>query len=308
MASMLDFYPPPLVPSDDPFAAARKVLPDIGPMLTVAPPSATQPVQNLGLDIAKWAAKPVTDSMRVLRGEMGEREQQDFLLESLIGLAGPPLGKAGLIGMLAAASERGAGSVARRAAALAMDEASRLARAREMGFDPNLRFYHGTAADFTAFNPEKAVATSGAEPARMGVWAARNPEVAAEFAEMAANNSQAGQRLIPLVHRADKRAVLTLDGSETNQEIAATLGHAWDNGYDAVVMRNYTSPGGRNPEDILVVKGANQLRSPNAAFDPAKKDSGNLLASLAGLGLVGAGISNSDLAKALMAPTPQLTQ
>jgi hypothetical protein len=39
----------------------------------------------------------------------------------------------------------------------------------------------------------------------------------------------------------------------------------------------------------MVARDPAQLRSPNAAFDPAKKDSANLLAS--GAGILGAGYS-----------------
>jgi hypothetical protein len=64
------------------------------------------------------------------------------------------------------------------------------------------------------------------------------------------------------------------------------------------MLRNYTSPGGRSG-DILVVKDPAQLRSPNAKFDPAKRNSNDLSASIAGL--LGSGAAVDPLGEA----TPQ---
>jgi hypothetical protein len=80
--------------------------------------------------------------------------------------------------------------------------------------------------------------------------------------------------------------VIHLTGEEKNLEIAATLRDAWDNGYDAVMMKNYTTPGGQGGRTILVVKEPSQLRSPNAKFDPAKRDSSDLLAGIAAGGVM----------------------
>ena len=74
---------------------------------------------------------------------------------------------------------------------------------------------------------------------------------------------------------------MTLQGGEKNHEIAATLAQAWDDGYTSVLLKNYTSPGGKKG-DILVVRDPSQLRSPYAVFDPAKRDSADLLAGFAG--------------------------
>ena len=68
-------------------------------------------------------------------------------------------------------------------------------------------------------------------------------------------------------------------------EIQASLKKAWDQRYDAVMVKNYTSPDGRTGT-VLVVKDLAQLRSPNARFDPAKRDSSDLLAGVAGAGIL----------------------
>jgi len=66
------------------------------------------------------------------------------------------------------------------------------------------------------------------------------------------------------------------------EEIQASLKQAWNQGHDAVMLRNYTAPGGRSG-DILVVKDPAQLRSPTAKFDPRKRNSSDLSASIAAL-------------------------
>jgi hypothetical protein len=165
-----------------------------------------------------------------------------------------------------------------------MDEASRMHRAAEMGFHTEMPLYHGTSGkDFRGFHPSKRGSMTQAPPAREGVWSALNPEVAAEFAEMAARKNPDGQRILPLLHRAENPARLRLKGHESPRQIAATLADAFDGGIDAVLVRNYTSPGGRTKQDILVVKNENQLRSRFAKFDPAKRNSSDLSASIAAL-------------------------
>jgi hypothetical protein len=183
----------------------------------------------------------------------------------------------------------GAGRTVRAAAkALPMDEASRMARAEQGGWRMDLPLAHGTAGpEFTAFDLSKGGATTGAEPARMGVWSQvrqGDSHIADQFAGMAARNTGEPPRVIPLVHRADRRAVIDLSGGEMNHEIAATLAQAWDDGFDAVILRNYSLSGGK-PGDILVVKNENQLRVPWATFDPRKRESPQLTAGLAGLSI-----------------------
>jgi hypothetical protein len=93
---------------------------------------------------------------------------------------------------------------------LPMDEASRMARAKEMGFQTDVPLYHGTDQAFAAFDPARQGAMTGAETARLGVWTARDPGAANEFAEMAAKNSPRGQQVYPLLYRADRTGQLNL--------------------------------------------------------------------------------------------------
>jgi hypothetical protein len=165
---------------------------------------------------------------------------------------------------------------------LPADEASRMARAKQMGFRTGMDLYHGTNQDINAFDLGKGGRTSGSSAASRGVSVALDPQTAGEFADLAAGKQGSGQNILRLLHRADRPAVLSLDGTERNHEIAATLDDLWSRGYDAVMMKNYTTPGGEKGRTILVVKDPSQLRSPNAQFDPAKRSSADLLAGIAG--------------------------
>lgn len=131
---------------------------------------------------------------------------------------------------------------------------------------------------------------SGSPSAREGVSVAFSPETASEFALLAAQRSGGDPAVLPLMYRSERPAATRLSGAEKNLEVAATLNSAFrEGGYDSVMMRNYTTPGGRTGENIAVVRDPNQLRSVTAAFDPAKKNSSDLMASRLAPLLVGAG-------------------
>jgi hypothetical protein len=170
---------------------------------------------------------------------------------------------------------------------LPMDEASRLARAKDMGFRMDMPLYHGSGEDFSSF---RAVPTTAKGMETPGVSAALDPAVANEFALA---SGQASPQTYQLFHRAEKPAVLKLDGTESHGEVVATLRDAFDAGHDAVMLKNHTTPAGETGKNIIIVRDANQLRSPHAAFDPTKRDSRNLLATGAlgtpGLGAMGSG-------------------
>lgn len=166
---------------------------------------------------------------------------------------------------------------------LPMDFASRMARAEAMGY--RLKpVYHGTALKdgqpFNAFDPASTGGrTSGSLAGREGVSVTPSPELASEFAQLAAQRTGGDPAVMALLHRTERPAVLTLDGTERNLEVAATLSDAFRGKHDAVVMRNYTSPGGMPGQTAVVLKEPNQLRSINAAFDPDKANSSDLMAS-----------------------------
>ena len=84
---------------------------------------------------------------------------------------------------------------------LPMDEASRMARARQMGFDVDTPLYHGTAVDFPAFDRASRGNATSALSARRATWMADNPDVASGYATFAEGGPV--QRLIDASNRAE---------------------------------------------------------------------------------------------------------
>lgn len=73
------------------------------------------------------------------------------------------------------------------ASKLPMDEASRLARAKELGFGDEV-MYHGTTGELSKFDPTLYGSSTQAESARHGVWLTSSPDEAGEYADLAAHN------------------------------------------------------------------------------------------------------------------------
>jgi hypothetical protein len=208
-------------------------------------------------------------------GEVTPRLAQTFAFG--LPMAGIGLAERGSLGMAGALPPK---------ADLPMDVASRMERARAMGFDPDRRLYHGTADNITpGFRSEPARRTTASWAAPVGVWTAESPSVAAEFAAMAAKGRGApgdsGQNILPLYARRGRTATLRLGKEDLDHEVAATLADAFDNGYDSVRLLNYTTPGGIPGQTTWVFKDPSQLRAPFAAFDPARCTSNDLLAGSA---------------------------
>jgi len=96
-----------------------------------------------------------------------------------------------------------------------------------------------------------------------------------------------------LWHRSSSTKSLNVRGIP-DEEIQKLLRAAWDEGHDAVIMKNYIRSGGNHPETVVVVRRGNQLRSPGAIFDPAKVKRTDLLAGFAGIGLLPLFLSDEE--------------
>lgn len=72
--------------------------------------------------------------------------------------------------------------------------------------------------------------------------------------------------------------VLFLMGQRNIFEVIATLYHPSVTAMTPSI-RNYTTPGGRSGQDIVVVRDPAQIRSRFAAFDPARRSDSDLLAA-----------------------------
>jgi hypothetical protein len=163
--------------------------------------------------------------------------------------------------------------------------ADRMTRARQMGFRTDMPLYYGSGEELSSL---RAVPTTAAGMESPGVSLAMDPRLANQIAA-ARGSGQTNPQVYRLFHRAERPTSLTQDGSETHGEVVATLRDAFDAGHDSVMIKNYTPPGGLGGQNIIIVRDANQLRSPNAVFDPARKFDPHLLAGLGGITVVGAG-------------------
>lgn len=214
------------------------------------------------------------DLMAVMdTGEMTPRAATQFALGS-IG-AGATLAPRGA---LAAGAARGGG---RGAGRLAMDEASRLGRARAMGFDPDLKLYHATQGpDFREFGFGLGSPQSAGLPS-VGIWTAENPAYTNAMAQAFGTQGAPAIRVMPLVARKQKWAPMELKGTETPFEIDGAIRGAWHDGYDSIRFLNYNTLPDGTPTPTWIFREPNQLRSRFAAFDPAKRDSTDLMAGYA---------------------------
>lgn len=224
---------------------------------------------------------------------------------------------------------------------LAMDLASRMKRAKEMGFDIRRPFYHGTDQDITAFSPERFGGATGAESAKQGVWTTDKRRVAQSYADYAATgakidrlvkqadaagdagdwdkydeliteaerlessfadpkNRLSGQNIMPVASRGrylkhDAKGESFEGLGEVFSEI---IRRARAGGYDGVEFKNLDDAVGLTDSLAThrVTFDPSNIRSVNAAFDPAKADSSDLLAGIGGLAPIAGGA-------ALMAPT-----
>jgi hypothetical protein len=80
--------------------------------------------------------------------------------------------------------------------------------------------------------------------------------------------------------------------------------NAFDNGLDSVRLVYPKVPGGIN-KDVVVVKNENQYRSKFATFDPAKRNSNDLLASIAALLGIGSLGQSADAIDPTASPSPR---
>jgi hypothetical protein len=190
--------------------------------------------------------------------------------------------------------------------ALDMSQAARMARAKEQGFDVESPVYHGTAGDIREFDLDRSGSMAGTVAER-GIFTTPNQAEASQYAKTAgaidtvdpANPMEtdptgfygswdfSGSNVMPLLARHGKTKTVDVKGYNSKQ-FAKHIASAKKGGYDTLVI-NGAKEHGRDAAQIISLNPAN-LRSVHAAFDPAKRDSADLLASVGGAGLVGAGL------------------
>ena len=196
-------------------------------------------------------------------------------------------------------------------AELPMDRASRMARADELF--PNTA-YHGTSVwgdlgDIHSFDPKKAMSVFNRPESldNLGVWVSDNPTN--KGAGMYAPDTSGA--IYPLRHGATNlketsfahipKRIEQFGGVDGYRE------HLKSRGYDGIRIKSRPDVDGGEFEgqDAQVIFDPSKIRSLFADFDPAKKESSNLLASAApaavGLGALAASDDSEAGATGLMA-------
>jgi hypothetical protein len=200
--------------------------------------------------------------------------------------------------------------------ALPTDEASRMARAREMGFDTDAPLYRGTTE-------QGATTAQKSFEAGDGIFLSDNPDVAEifryprEYGEVITENYDDALGEFVGVEPGDLQTLyarmqnpMRLSGENANkftEDTAYQIGvikAARAAGNDSIVVENVMEGVGDWTEPGTTVVALRPVRAKAAQFDPAKAGSADILAGLAGLGVLGAGAAalpqdDSDMVSAL---------
>jgi hypothetical protein len=160
---------------------------------------------------------------------------------------------------------------------LDMSQEARMKRAKDMGFDTETVFYHGTDADFDAFDTDFINPTL---PRGMGFDFTTSTKRAGSFGR------RDGQRVIsaflkfnnPYIFKPEDNRSFVKWKAEKFGKYGGDKFREWmkTNNYDALIHEGAAN----NAKHVVIFEPSN-IRSVNAAFDPDFKDSGNLLASKA---------------------------
>jgi hypothetical protein len=183
------------------------------------------------------------------------------------------------------------GTIINAASELPMDQASRLARAKEMGFDVDNPLFHGTTKKFdefadrpTFFAPERGVAAAYAKPysgprGEVGEYFIK-PGNQADFVGAGGDilRRVAGEIGVPsskLREALDQGSLYNYFDEDTEAGFFSALKSL---GYDSAKLPDAHPYTGAITESVVALDPKN-IRSVNAAFDPSKSDSAFLLAA-----------------------------
>jgi hypothetical protein len=190
---------------------------------------------------------------------------------------------------------------------LPMDEASRMGRARDMGFDVDNPLYHGGSSDFDEFDPKRRIYASD-DPEIASIYSKiRSDEGGQRHAKFTGREVNAGPNIMPLLAKMENKLTVSdlgPDGSNgwVVDNLEKALGINADNfpvarryralqdeakkqGYSVLEYTDFKDLGGDQTQYIIL--NPQDIRSKFAKFDPSKADSANILAGATGAALLG---------------------
>ncbi len=213
--------------------------------------------------------------------------------------------------------------IAQRQRALEMSPEARLARAREQGFDVDNPLYISSPHPITEFKP---YGRSHGHKGISGISLSDKPELAARYLDRYPDLTPFGDSLPKNMMKVYIRPG-ELREFERPVPMRENMGswirdpdYKWPgslDGVDTAVFPDYVTrqgpvehrllpPGGKRADRVIegkeyILRDPSRVRSVNAAFDPAMKDSANLLA-----GLAGGAVTTADILRRFYgAPTDQ---
>lgn len=172
-----------------------------------------------------------------------------------------------------------------------------LDRAAAMGFDTSMPLYHGTKSDVPAFDMNKLGSNTGISGG--AIWATDTPDKAWYFANHGGITGT--ENVLPMYARSDFPRTINADGIEhaLNRNGKQEIRNMLNNGNDQITLTK-SIDGDDIMGRVMAIKNPNQLRSIFAAFDPALKNSDNLIstkpyiAPALGLGALTLGAANGN--------------
>jgi hypothetical protein len=182
------------------------------------------------------------------------------------------------------------GSIGKVGAGLDMSKAARMARAADLGFDTERPLYHGTAGDFKAFDTDFA-GTAAGSPEERAVFLSPSPEIANMFSEIAGTHlpmdpenpmvpgagDMHGSNVIKAYTSASNPLVVNAP-MYNGKRFADAIKAAQAAGKDSVLFKG-VHEGSVGPMDQYAILDPAKIRSVHAAFDPAQRNSRDLLAA-----------------------------
>lgn len=203
---------------------------------------------------------------------------------------------------------------------LDMSKAARMKRAKEMGFN-EYPVFHGTSREFQQFDPH-AIGTYSSIDTKGNISLTPFPEVAKNYAT--GDAKKVGNKYFTQEYDDELERMVSIEVTPKVMELryrgkikevdAGGRAHdpnwmieqeklAQKEGFDGVQYRNFEDSAFYNPlqgsTDTLKIFDPKNLRSVDAAFDPEKSDSANILASYAPVGLLAGatalGLQNREL-------------
>ena len=187
-----------------------------------------------------------------------------------------------------------------------MSQAARMQRADEMGFNPKT-LYHATSSDIDQFSKNMMGKSSSLGSGQKAVWLNTSPDVvetylpgafvnranvkdSADLGDGVGRYYSEGGNIMPVRARLnpENTEVFDMGGARYDEQtVNDILKNAKKNKAKAVVFKNIRDEGvmglgsGRRATSIAVFN-PSDIRSVNAAFDPSKRGSANLMAGAAG--------------------------